>query len=247
MNKLLCIQFRSDAISIEQERSCIKKQLGDTVDTDFINALDAAIPWEQPEQVIANYSGMILGGSGEFDFDGNRSEADANRKISYTILQRLTPFLDTLFKQDIPTFAICYGHQLIGAYAGVPVVSDNTQKKTGTFSVHKKVVASSDPIFCELPETVLAQYGHKDVLTDVPEQAVLLMAGDEQCQVSALRYGDNIYTVQFHPELTAADMIARLKNSPDYLPEGVIAEELIKDDERVNKLLSNFVQRVAGV
>ena len=66
------------------------------------------------------------------------------------------------------------------------------------------------------------------------------MNGGERCQVSALQYKSNIYSLQFHPELTLVDLVDRVKNSPGYLPEGVTIEEIFKDDPSSNTILQNF-------
>lgn len=209
----------------------------------FLDACDERELWHEPREILRDVSGVILGGSGEFDFDGGRAADDPSRTMSQTFLARLTPLLDYVFDHDIPTFGICYGHQLIGAYAGVSIWNDPKQKKTGTFAVCPCAETVHDPVFGSLTEPILTQYGHKDSLASVPSSAVLLMEG-EQCQVAALRYQQHIYTTQFHPELTAADMIERLQNAVGYLPEGVAAEEIIKDDERSNALLRSFVDKV---
>ena len=72
------------------------------------------------------------------------------------------------------------------------------------------------------------------------------MEGGEECKVSALQYKNNIVTTQFHPELTFADIVERMKNSPGYLPEGVVLEDMYTDDVDANTLLKNFGLFVAS-
>lgn len=100
-------------------------------------------------------------------------------------------------------------------------------------------------LFSDLPESFQAHYGHKDSLDRVPEGAVLLMNGGDQCKVSALQYKNNIYTTQFHPELNFDDMVDRMKNSSGYLPEGTVVEEIFKNDPHSNTILQNFGKFVA--
>lgn len=221
------------------------REVGVYSDVEFVSALDDSIEWQYPETIMEGYSGLILGGSGDFDFDGNREENDPARKFSYELLGQLRPLFTYLFDNDIPTLGICYGHQLLGAFAGAQVVFDEGQKKTASHEV-KLIVKKNDYfLFSDLPESFSAQYGHKDVLDRVPEGAVLLMNGGEQCKISALKYKNNIYTTQFHPELTYDDMIERMNSTPGYLPEGVVAEEIFKEDPHSNKILQNFGKFVA--
>jgi len=243
--KILAVQFRRNQDSCEQEQAAFVREGGIYADIEFVNALNAAIDWHEPSALMAQYHGMILGGSGDFDFDGGRTEADIARQQSYHFLEQLRPLFQYLFDNDTPTLGICYGHQLLGAFAGAQVRSDVTQKKTRSHPVKLLIDKNDYFLFADLPDTFYAQYGHKDSLDRVPEGAILLMQGGDQCKVSALRYKNNIYTTQFHPELTLEDMLARMHASPDYLPEGVVAAEVFKASPDANRILRNFGKFVA--
>ncbi len=245
MRKILTIQFRTNKNAIAQEQRSIAREIGDAATVEFVSALDTTIEWQYPEVVMESYGGVVLGGSGDFDFDGNRSENDVVRKISYEILGRLRPLFAYLFEHDVPTLGICYGHQILGAFAGAQVVYSEEQSKVRSHEVKLLVDKNDYFLFSDLPDSFVAHYGHKDVLDQVPEGATLLINGGEECQVSALQYKQNIYTVQFHPELTFADMVDRVKSSPGYLPEGIAVEEIFKDDPNSNTILRNFGRFVA--
>ncbi len=133
---------------------------------------------------------------------------------------------------------------MVGEALGVRVLHDPSQKKMGSYPVTLTQEGKRDALFHDLPETFVGQYGHKDSLSSVPAQAVLL-ANSDICRVSALRYGARVYTTQFHPELTAEDMKRRLKNSPGYLPEGVDVDSIIKPSPESSSLVARFVERVA--
>jgi GMP synthase (glutamine-hydrolysing) len=242
--KILCLQFRKKEQSIAKEQASIAREVGEFADPYFVSALDSQINWEDPAGLLSSYGGVILGGSGDFDFDGGRSDDDEAKKISYEILDRLRPLFSYIFDHDIPTLGICYGHQLVGAFAGAQVVNDHEQKKTRSHQVRLLTEAHEHFLFSGLPNEFFAHYGHKDSLDRIPEGATLLIEGGRQCRVSALKYKNNIYTTQFHPELTGADMIERIKNAPGYLPEGQVVEELFKDDPNSNLILCNFAQFV---
>jgi GMP synthase-like glutamine amidotransferase len=245
--KILGIQFRTSDSSIKQERNSLRRELGPDITVDFLSALDHSVDWQYPEVIVEKYDGIVLGGSGDFDFDGNRSKDDVVRKISYEILGRLRPLFTYIFEHDVPTLGICYGHQILGAFAGAQVKYSPEQRKTRSHEVRLLIDKNDYFIFSDLPETFLAHYGHKDVVDRVPEGATLLIQGGQECQVSALQYKKNIYTVQFHPELRFVDMIERVKNSPGYLPEGVAIEEIFKDDPSSNTILRNFGRLVVSL
>jgi GMP synthase-like glutamine amidotransferase len=243
--KILGIQFRENPASMAQERACIEREVGIYCDLEYVVATDGSVDWGHPAALMQGYSAVIIGGSSEFYFDGGRDKEDNARKTSYIFLERLSPLFKYLFDNDIPTLGICYGHQLLGAYAGAEVLCDSTQAKTCSHPVKLVVNKHDHFLFSDLPETFFAHYGHKDSLISVPEGAVLIMNGGDQCKVSALQYKNNIYTTQFHPELSFGDMVDRIKNAPGYLPEGVAAEEIFKDEPHSNRILRNFGKFVA--
>lgn len=240
----MAIQFRVDPNVLERERKCIGRETGKGVGIDYIEALDAKIDWNFPEVILAGYSGVILGGSGDLDFDGSRDENDEVRLLAWELVGRLRPLFQYIFDKDLPTLGICFGHQIFGAFAGAQVHCDALQKKTASHPLRLLVDKNDYFLFSELPETFHANYGHKDVLDRVPKGAVLLMDGGERCKVSALQYKNNIYTLQFHPELNYLDMVERIKSSKGYLPEGAVIEEVFKDEPYSNTILKNFVKFV---
>lgn len=245
MSKVLVVQFRTNPVLLAQERASIFRGIGAGVEVDFIDALDLSIDWNSPEVILKNYQGIILGGSGDLDFDGNRPEGDLVKRMSAELLKKLRPLFQYIFDNDVPTLGICYGHQIIGAFAGAQVHCDKQQSKTCSHEVKILVDKKSHALFANMPDSFYAHYGHKDVLNKVPVGAVLLIDGGERCKVSALQYKNNIYTVQFHPELTFLEMVQRMRCSERYLPTGVPAEEIFKDDPHANTILQNFGRLVA--
>ncbi len=238
--KILLIQFRKQSAPAALELESVARELGSEIDLDAVSAFDETVRWADPEAVIAPYAGIIFGGSGDLYFDGARSEADPARTMSYTLLERLRLFLDYVFAHDVPTLGICFGHQLLGAYAGAPVRHDERQSKLRSHEVRVLAEAHDYFLCANLPANFKAQYGHQDVLATVPNGAVLLMEGGECCQVSALRYRERIYTTQFHPELSIDDLRKRIEAVPGYLPEGAILEELFEDAPDAHLILKNF-------
>lgn len=241
--KILLIQFRYNPLHSKLEAASMVRELGEGVDMVCVSALDNTLVWQNPKELLFSYDGLILGGSGDFDFDGDRTVDDRAKVRSYELLEQLRPLFDYIFATDFPTFGICFGHQMIGAYAGATVRHDPQQKKSRSHQV--SVVTENAPaLFAGIASTFYAHYGHKDSLDQVPAGATLLVQGGGECQVSALHYLTNIYTTQFHPELTVDDMRKRLELLPGYLPEGVDVSQVFTDDTNANRILRNFSELV---
>jgi GMP synthase (glutamine-hydrolysing) len=157
------------------------------------------------------------------------------------IIHRITPLISYIFDANMPLLGICFGHQLIAEIYGGEVSNDHAQKKTGSYSVMLTEEGSRDQVFSMLPQTFLAQYGHKDSVTKMPQGATLLATGD-RCSFSALRYGPHAYTTQFHPELTANDVKWKLEHSPGYLPEGVSVESIVKESPEASSIIKLWIR-----
>lgn len=243
---MLLIQSRKRPEMVEGEQGEYTRALAGTgAALSCMSVFDDTIDWHAPEALLSGHDGIILGGSGEYDFDGGRPLTDAVRAESKAIVERLRPLLDYVFANDVPLLGVCYGHQIISEYQGIPVVSDVEQKKVGSHAVCLTEAGKTDPLFAGLPERFIGQYGHKDSLSAVPKDAVLLATGPS-CKTSALRYGSRIYTLQFHPELTETDVAWKLANSPGYLPEGIPLDELIKPSPEASTLIPRFAKLIAG-
>lgn len=242
--RILVIQFRLRDKTVVLEQQSILREIGPEVVVKFSSALDTSWSWNDPKSLLQDYDGVMFGGSGDFDFDGGRPEHDQAKITSYKLLEQLRPLLDYIFQYDIPTLGICYGHQIIGAYAGAKVIHDETQKKNCSHELSLLVDKDTYYICNNIPDTFYAHYGHKDSLDRVPEGAVLLMNGGNACQVSALSYKQNIFTTQFHPELSFEDLHLRVEATPGYLPEGVLVDDAYTKHTEANTILYNFGQLV---
>jgi GMP synthase-like glutamine amidotransferase len=242
MKKILFIQFRTTQESIASEKSTFLNILNQ-LDTEinFTNALLDPIDWNKPAIILQNIDGVILGGSGELYFDGGDDCCEDKRKISHELIDKMSPFFKYIEDCDFPTLAICFGHQIIAKSQGVKIIRDKVQAKIGTHEVSLTKEAKSDPIFSGIPENFNAQYMHKDSVVELPNKAVLLAQG-ECCFHSALRYGRNRYSIQFHPELNEENIIQKFKLNPDYVPKDVNPDDLVKTSPHATKILLNFVE-----
>lgn len=67
-----------------------------TVTVSFKNAFLDNLDWNLPEEILEDACGVILGGSGEFDFDGGRELFDEKKTASHALVISMQPFLSIL-------------------------------------------------------------------------------------------------------------------------------------------------------
>jgi GMP synthase-like glutamine amidotransferase len=200
MRKILLVQSMITEERIERQRTNFTKAVGGKAELDFISAVDEKLSWTTPKELLRGYDGVIFGGSYDFDFHGGRHPEDPARVMSMIILNRSRNIVQYASECGIAILGVCFGHQIIGEMHRGMVSNDREQSKMGSYEVSLTEEGKQDRLFKHLPESFYAQYAHKDSVTNLPEGATLL-ASSPVCKFAGLRYGEMIYTVQFHPEV----------------------------------------------
>lgn len=189
---------------------------------------------------LAGVDLVLLGGSGAY------SAATGGPWLD-TALESLR----TVHSSGVPAFASCWGFQAMAAAMGGEVVNDRSRAEIGTHEVSLTAAARSDPVFGGLGESIKAQMGHEDRVTTLPRRTTLL-ASSARVANQAYRFDDApIYCTQFHPELNAAGILARLSAYPRYLAEvaGTTYEEIVtrlEETPEANELVRRFVDVFVG-
>ena len=104
--------------------------------------------------------------------------------------------------QQRPVLGVCFGHQLIGEALGGRVEKNPAGREAGTISVTLTEAGRQDPLFDGLPDTLIVQSSHSDILL-TPPPGTTCLAGNANTTWQAYALGDRLRTVQFHPELRA--------------------------------------------
>ncbi len=241
MKKILILQFRTDSTAQHEQKCFNDFSLKCPVKIDYINALDKKIKWSKPKELTDKYDGVVLGGSGELCFSGRSKEDDKKFDLA---LKNTNEFIHFLIEQDFPAFGICFGHQLIGHHLGVKIHKDKSQAKSGSFSLSLTDAGKNDPLFKNMPKTFIAQYGHKDCLQSTPDNTKLLVTGGDKCKTSALKHKNNIYSVQFHPEMNKNDLLEKMNIYSDYIEDKHKFKKNLKDSPHSSKILENFIEKI---
>ena len=166
------------------------------------------------------YSGIIVGGS-----PYNASDAPVTKTAVQARVEReLGALIDEVIARDYPFFGACYGIGLLTSHLG-GVVDDSYPETAGPTRVSLTDDGEHDQLFGRLEREFDAYVGHKEACSLLPEGAVLLARG-AQCPVQAFRIGANVYATQFHPELSRASILTRIRI---YSDNGYFAPEAYGD------------------
>jgi len=153
-------------------------------------------------------------------------------------------YLRQVVDLDIPTFGICFGHQILAQALGGEVRRNPRGREIG--SRHIKKIAH-DPIFDGIPDVFKASVTHIDTVHSAPKGTTVLASNDLDDH-HALRFTETCYGVQFHPELDADVMRGYVEHRWDTLAsEGIVVDELhrsIEECEFGRRTLINFVHHV---
>lgn len=193
------------------------------------------------------YQGVFVAGSpyGNGGTDGHVSKtqqwiADELRVFFSQIIDAGTPLLVTGTAMTILNSVL--GGTNTDAYAEPPQVIDVTVTREGR----------EDPLIADLAEDFLAYVNHIDACDELPEGAVRL-GWSINCPAQVVRYGQNVYAVQFNPELDAEAINRQLVAYAEAGDFGVGGIDVLVDtgrnsggNHRAGKLLRNFVEKFSN-
>lgn len=187
--KIILLQARlnDDPMRLHEQR-CFAEATGLGPDTfRFVNVVDGVPSIAEVESSDA----LMIGGAGHY------SVTDPTHPFFEPLQELLRNVVDRRF----PTFASCFGFQLLVQALGGAVEHDPPGSEVGSFTVRLTDAGRSDELFSALPEEFVAQMGHKDRATRMPD-GVPNLAASARCALQALRIpGAPIWATQFHPEL----------------------------------------------
>lgn len=118
----------------------------------------------------------------------------------YPFLREEDLFIKEAIQRGKAVLGICLGAQLIAKALGARVIRAPV-REIGWYDVSLTKAGSHDPVFTKFPKTFPVFQWHGDTFA-LPSSGELI-ATSTPIPHQAFRYGDNVYALQFHLEVTA--------------------------------------------
>lgn len=197
-----------------------------------------------PSLDLADYSGVILGGS-SFNISDSQKTA-----IQQRVEADLLALIDEIVDTDYPFLGMCYGVGAVTTHLG-GVVDRSYGEPVGPIVVTLTEAGRQDPLLDGVRPSFHAFVGHKEAANGAPSGVEMLATG-EDCPVQMYRVGENVYVTQFHPELDADDLTARMRIyqhagyfDPSELDDLIAMAHSSRVNGQQHLVLRNFVTRYA--
>lgn len=191
--KILLLQARNhgDLAKSEERQSFAQKaglDLEQIVPHDLLSGLPSL-------QKVLSHDAIMVGGSGDYYVS----------KGNLPGFSEVLELLREVVARGHPTFASCFGFQLLVKALGGEIIYDAAGMEVGTYELTLTETGQQDELLGSLPRQFRAQLGRKDRAAQLPADCVHL-ASSERAPFQAFRIpGKLIWATQFHPELSGEE------------------------------------------
>ncbi|MEX0279026.1 MAG: glutamine amidotransferase [Ruegeria sp.] len=244
MKRFLILQLRPETDASDAEFASILNRSGLSPDQTHRIRLDCE---DLPAGLdVTDYAGVIVGGGPGCVSDDPAAKSPLDAKIENTIMG----LMPQITEQDHPFMGCCYGLGILAAHLGGDVSKKQFSEPVGPSACRLTEDGRQDPLTRDLQSKFDAFVGHKEAVQALPQGCVHLVASDA-CPIQMIRWGENVYATQFHPEADAKDFEQRIhiyKEHGYFPPED--AQSLIDvchaaDVTQPGEILRRFVERYA--
>ncbi|NNK17413.1 MAG: glutamine amidotransferase [Sulfitobacter sp.] len=204
MKPFLILQLRPETDASDDEYRAILDKCGLTPDqTRRIRVDREDIPADLD---VTDFAGVIVGGGPGCVSDAPEEKSAQEARIEAQILA----LMPQITRQDHPFMGCCYGLGILAHHLGGEVSKAQYGEPVGPTVCATMPEAGEDPLLAGLDDAFEVFVGHKEAVQRVPEGTVHLLRS-EACPVQMIRYGQNVYATQFHPEADAHDFERRIR------------------------------------
>jgi GMP synthase (glutamine-hydrolysing) len=216
--------------AVEARRGPFAKMISDTIGSLWQGEYQVADARTEELPRSDGFAAIIITGS------------SANVPTRDAWMLQMEAWLRDVVSAGVPTFGICFGHQILAQALGGQVVRNPRGREIGTKKIAKRLHV---PIFEGLGDELEANVTHLDTVERLPEGAVSLACSPLE-EHQAIRFSETCYGVQFHPEIDADIMRGYIETRRQILlSEGLDADRLhaeVSDASAGAETLRNFVR-----
>lgn len=158
-------------------------------------------------------------------------------------------WLRAAVRTNIPVLGVCYGHQLLAHALGGRVEPNPRGRQIGTVNLQRIEYKEYNPLLGHLPKSFPVQTSHSEVVLELPPGAASLATSPLDDNF-AVRFTENAWGVQFHPEFSAPVTSDYIRYRADALiEEGLDPQELLskvtetKEAKSVLKKFTGLIKR----
>jgi len=246
MKPFLILQLRPEDEAADEEFTSLITKSG--LSADQVHRIRLDLDPLPADLDLSAYSGVIVGGGPGCVSDPVEKKSPQEALIEAEIMS----LMPAITERDIPYLGCCYGLGILAHHLGGEVSQHRFGEPIGGVDCTLSDAGVTDPLFQGLPRKFRALVGHKEAVQDVPPGAVHLAAA-EACPIQVIRYGQNVYATQFHPEANGESFATRIRiyrgkgyfhpDEADALTAACLAEEITVPE----RILRNFVTRYRSV
>ncbi len=242
MKRFLILQLRPETDAADAEFVSILDKCGLSPDRVHRIRLDCE---DLPDGLnVTDYAGVIVGGGPGCVSDDPDKKSPLDTRIENAIMG----LMPQITQADHPFMGCCYGLGILAAHLDGEVSKARYGEPVGPSTCHLTEDAASDPLTDGLQPVFEAFVGHKEAVQALPEGCIHLISS-EPCPFQMIRWGQNVYATQFHPEADARDFEQRINIYKDhgyFPPED--AQDLIDachsaDVTQPGEILRRFAER----
>ncbi|WP_170383325.1 glutamine amidotransferase [Ruegeria atlantica] len=242
MKRFLILQLRPETEASDAEYASILDKTGLSPEQTHRIRLDCE---DLPNGLnVTDYAGVIVGGGPGCVSDDPATKSEVDAQVEASIMG----LMPQITANDHPFMGCCYGLGILAAHLGGDVSKDQFGEPVGPSTCHLTDEGARDPLTAGLGDRFDAFVGHKEAVQALPDGCVHLLASDP-CPFQMIRWGQNVYATQFHPEADARDFEQRINIYKDFgyfPPED--AQRLIDichaaDVTKPGEILRRFAQR----
>ncbi|MCP4048956.1 MAG: glutamine amidotransferase [Gammaproteobacteria bacterium] len=161
--------------------------------------------------------------------------------------ERTARWLEKTVKKGTPVLGVCYGHQLLAHALGGRAGPNPAGRQIGTVTSKLLDSGRTDPLLEHLPSVFASQTSHSEVVLELPPGAERLATSPLDDNF-AIRFAENAWGVQFHPEFSGVVMSEYIHYRSEAIrEEGLNPEELLEkvtETAKANSVLGVFAELV---